>query len=139
MAGTIFTGCQSPSQKEEAAEAKVQDAEQHLEAAQNDAVAQKVATAEQWKIFKSETNLKIKKNEIRIAQLKIKINKPGKILDALYEKRIDALEQKNKDLKIRMESYEKSQSDWEIFKNEFNHDMDELGQAFDDLTIGNKK
>lgn len=139
MAGTIFTGCQSPAQKEEAAEAKLQNAEKNLEAAQNDAEAQKVATAAEWEIFKSETNLTIKKNEISIAQLKIKIKKPGKALDALYAKRIDTLEQKNKELKTRMESYEKSQSDWEIFKREFNHDMDELGKALEDLTIDNKK
>lgn len=139
MAGTIFTGCQSPAQKEEAAEAKLQNAEKNFEEAQNDAEAQKVATAAEWEIFKSETNLTIKKNEISIAQLKIKIKKPGKTLDALYAKRIDTLEQKNKELKTRMESYEKSQSDWEIFKREFNHDMDELGKALEDLTIDNKK
>ncbi len=28
---------------------------------------------------------------------------------------------------------------WEIFKKEFNHDMDELGKAFKDLTVKNVK
>jgi hypothetical protein len=33
----------------------------------------------------------------------------------------------------------KNQSDWVSFKREFNHDMDEIGKAFEDLTIDNKK
>jgi DNA-directed RNA polymerase subunit N (RpoN/RPB10) len=35
-------------------------------------------------------------------------------------------------------AYEKSQSDWEAFKREFNHDMEELGKALKDLTVDNK-
>ena len=83
--------------------------------------------------------LKIKENEVRIAELKVKMKKPGKILDPLYEKKIEMLEQKNIDLKAKMEAYEKNQSDWESFKREFNHDMDELGSALKDLTVDNKK
>jgi hypothetical protein len=137
--GAIFMGCNSPAQKEEAAETKLENAEQNLEAAQNDAAAQKVATAEEWKLFKRETDLKIKENEIRIEELKIKINKPGKVLDAIYVKRIESLEQKNKDLKTRMETYETRQSDWEVFKHEFNKDMDVLGQSLSDFTVDSKK
>ena len=49
MAGTIFTSCQSSIQKQEAAQAKVQDAKQDLNAAQKDANAasQLVATTEE--------------------------------------------------------------------------------------------
>ena len=138
--GTVFTGCNSPAQKKEAAEAKLQDAEQNLEAVQNDAEAQKVATAEEWKMFKSETDLKIKKNEIRIAELRLKMKKPGIIdLDAVYEKRIETLEQKNKDLKTRMDNYETRQSDWESFQKEFNKDMNDLGQSLTDFTVEHKK
>jgi len=141
LTGTIFTGCQSPAQKEESAEVKLQAAEAELETAHNESEAQKIATAEEWEVFKSEIDLKIKKNEIRIAELKIQINKPGTTFDALYQKRIESLEQKNKDLKIRMESYEKSQSqsDWGKFKREFNADMDELGQSLKDFTVDSKK
>lgn len=60
------------------------------------------------------------------------------MLDPLYEKRIETLEQQNKDFRKKIEDYEKSQTDWEIFKREFNHDMDELGKALKDLTVDNK-
>jgi len=141
MAGTIFTGCQSSTQKQQAAQDKVQDARQDLNAAKKNAneVAQKAATAEEWKTFKSESELKIKDNEIRINELTVKMKKPGELFDALYEKKITNLEQQNKDLKARLEAYEKSQSNWESFKREFNHDMDAIGQALKDLTVDNKK
>ncbi len=133
VAGSIITSCKSPAQKEEAAQ-------QDLIEAQNDAEveSQKVATAEEWASFKIEADAKIKSNDARIAELTIKLNKPGVILDPLYKKRIQVLEQQNKDLKARLDVYEENNSDWETFKREFNHDMDKLGQALKDFTIDNK-
>jgi len=141
IVGIIFTGCQSSSQKESSAQNKVNEARQDLKDAQNDAKteAQKVAGAEEWKEFKNDSEIKIRNNEIRIAELKAKMKKPGTTLDPIYEKRIDTLEKKNRELKARVDNYEKSQSDWETFKREFNHDMDELGQALKDFAVDNKK
>ena len=104
--------------------------------AQADAI--KVANAEEWRVFKSDAEIKIKENEVRIGELKVKMKKSGKTFDAMYEKNIIALEQKNKDLRTKISNYESNQSDWEAFKREFNHDMDELGQAIKDLTVNNK-
>ncbi len=141
IGGVIVTSCQSSAQKQDAAEAKVQDAKDDLKEARKDAnaEAQKAATAEEWKAFRTSSHEKIQANEKQIAELKVKMNKPGKLLDAAYAKKIDSLEEKNQDMKKRMISYEKEQSDWEKFKREFNHDMDELGNALKDLTVDNKK
>ena len=94
---------------------------------------------EEWEVFKSESEAKIKDIETRIAELKVQMDKKGTALDEIYAKRIDTLEQKIKDLKKKMENFDNGQSDWESFKREFNHDMDELGQAFKDLTVNNEK
>ena len=141
VAGSVFTSCKSPAEKEDAAQTEVQDAQQDLNEAKVEANAesQKVATAEEWIVFKSDAELKIKSNEDRIAILTVKMNRPGEILDPLYKKKIQTLEQQNRDLKNRLVVYEKEQSDWSTFKREFNHDMDELGNAFKDLTVDNKK
>lgn len=141
IAGMIFTGCQSSTQRQEAAQLKVQDAREDLNSAKKEAneAAQIVATAEEWKAFRSESELKIKANEIRITELKAKMNKPGEILDPLYSQRITTLEQQNKDLRARLDAYEKSQSNWESFKREFNSDMDAIGRAFQNLTVDNKR
>jgi len=141
MAGTIFTGCQSSTQKQNAANDKVRDARQDLNAAQKDAnaAAQVVATTEEWEAFRNESEVRIKDNEIRINELTVKMKKPGEIFDALYEKKITNLEQQNKDMRARLDAYDKNQSNWESFKREFNHDMDAIGQALKDLTTDNKK
>lgn len=141
IAGSVFTGCKSPSQKEKDAQTEVQDANEDLNDAQNDAnaEAQKVATAEEWAAFKIEANAKIKSNEARIAELTVSLNKPGKILDPIYKKKIETLEEQNRDLKARLDVYETNNSDWETFKREFNRDMDELGKALKDLTVDNNK
>jgi len=140
IAGTIFTGCQSSANKEEAAQAKVDEAEQDLLDAQQEAdiEAQKVASADEWRAFKTESEVKISEYEIRIKALKDQMRKPGKTFDDLYKQRIEQLEQKIADLKARIKDYEKNQSGWESFKREFNHDMDELGIALKDLTVVNK-
>ena len=133
IAGTIFTGCQTSTEKEQIAQDALDEAK-----ADETAAAQKVASAEEWQTFKAESETKINDNEIRIAELKEKMKKSGKTMDELYAQRIDTLEQKNKDLRTRMANYEQNQSDWESFKREFNHDMDELGKAMKDLTVNNK-
>lgn len=140
VAASIFSGCKSPDQKVETAKDKVEDAKEELKTEVNDANAEatKKANAEEWKVFKADAVLKIKENDAKIADLKIKLKKPGKMLDPIYERRIATLEQKNKDLQIKLDNYEAKQSDWEAFKQEFNHDMDEFGQAFKDLTVDNK-
>ena len=141
FAGMIFTSCESSTQKVEDAQANVEEAKKDLKEARQDAVAvaQKTADAEAWKTFKSESELKIRGNETRIAELKEKMKTSGKTLDEVITKKIDQLEQKNKDLKAKMVAYEKEQSDWESFKREFNHDMDELGKALKEFTINNKQ
>lgn len=141
MAGVIFTGCDNVAQKEADAKEDVQEAKQDLKEVQQDAQADanKVASAEEWKSFQNDTEARIKINEGRIAELKMKMKKPGTVLDPLYARKIEELEQRNRALRARLVAYENSQSDWESFKREFNHDMDELGASISDIGIDNKK
>jgi len=102
--------------------------------------AEKAATAEEWKTFKSESELKIKDNEILITGLKVKMEKQEEILDALYKKKIANLEEQIKYMKVRLEAFEKGhQSNWESFKRGFNQEMDTIGNALKYLTVDNKK
>lgn len=141
IGGAVFTSCQSNAEKTESAEAKVKAAKQELIEARKDEHAEELknASAEEWKEFHNEEQERIWANERYIAELKVKMNRPGKLLDATYAKKITSLEEKNKDMKRRMDAYENNQSNWENFKREYNHDMDELGKALTDLTIDNTK
>lgn len=128
-----LSGCGPSTPKEDAAQAKVDEAQQDL------TDAKRAATANEWQAFKDETDIKIKENALRVAELKEKMKKSGKAIDAIYEKKIDGLEQQNKDMKARVEAYEQTgKTEWDAFKREFNHDMDELGNALKDLTVDNK-
>jgi len=136
-----FIGCQSPTEKKEAAEKDLQNAKEDLQKAQNEVAdsLHRAATAEEYEAFKADAQIRINKNNDRIAELRVKKSKPGKTLDEYYESRITALEKRNRELKDKIDMYDRSQSNWAEFKREFNHDMDELGKAIDDLFVDNKK
>jgi hypothetical protein len=154
MASTAFVGCTSPEKKVENAQIKVDnaqekvadakdkvaDAKDNLTEAQKmaNAEAEKVANAAAWKIYKIEAEAKIKTNDVRVAELKTMMKKAGKSTSAMYKENVVILEKKNAAMKARISDYDKSQSNWESFKTEFNHDMDELGTALKDFTVNNK-
>lgn len=90
--------------------------------------------------FKKEQQRKLKENEERIEELKrMRAGTKAKI-DNAYDSRIAKLEQANAELNRRITIYnDTDKSKWEEFKREFNHDMDELGQAIKDLFRDNSK
>ena len=139
MAGICITSCNSPAKKD--ANENVQEDHRNLSESETKFHVHKIATAEEWVVFKKEQELKIKENELRIAELREKIAKPetGQKIDSTFQEKIVRLEQKNEILKAMIKSYESNQTDWESFKREFNHDMEELGKAFKDFTIDNTK
>lgn len=92
-------------------------------------------SVEDWKLFKNETEAKIKEHEIKIAALKKSNSKKG---DKETAKKIDVLEEKNQMLENRLKSYEKVKSDWISFKRELSRDMDQLGVALKDFTVTHK-
>jgi len=132
----LLSGCMSNDQKKEDAQNKTQTALENLNTAQNNEhkVAQKVASEEELKTFKLESELKIKNNEVSIAKLKLKMNKPGSALDEVYARRIDSLQLKNQNLKTRIGNYEKTHTDWGKFKSDFNRDLNQLGKTLNSLT-----
>ena len=141
LTATLFTACDSPGKKVDDAKEEVKDAKQDLKEKKMDANAEakKVADAEDWRVFKIETQARIKENDIRIAELRVRLKKPGKVLDPLYAKQIEGLEKRNRELQNRIDNYSPAPSTWQSFKNESKHDMDELGHALKDFTVDNKK
>lgn len=135
----FMTGCQSSSDKADRAQGKVADAQKDLQEAEAKAAAAKTRAADEWRIFKAESEVKIAENDRSIADLRDKMKVAGKKMTIEYSKSIDVLEAKSKALRTKIETYDTDKSDWEAFKREFNHDMDEFGQAFKDLTVNNKK
>jgi Tfp pilus assembly protein PilX len=138
--GSIVMSCKPNTEKEQAAQESVDSAKVAVAEAEEDLDdARRAATAEEWQAFKDSTNAKIDENNAEIAKLKLKIKKTGKDIDKAYQRNIDTIEQRNKNLKTKMDSYKNDvNSDWKSFKREFNHDMDELGESLKDFTVDNK-
>jgi hypothetical protein len=137
MAGIIFTGYLSSIQKQKAAQTKNVFTDPVLASAQEDSniTTQTAAIPEEWKTFRSESELKVRENEKRITELNLKLNKPGEKSDPLYKNKVAILGLQNNDMKARLEAYEKIQSDWATFKREFNHDMFAVEETLKDLMV----
>lgn len=133
ITGAILTSCNTPSEKVENAQDNVTEANEDLDKANQEYLAD-------IENYKSETAVKIATNDKAIADFNARIEKEKKEARGDYKKRIEKLEQKNSDLKKKLADYkEEGKEKWQIFKTEFSHDMDELGDAFRDFTVKNVK
>lgn len=141
MGGATFTSCQSPADKAEDAQSDVQDARENLTEEQLEAREEmQEANAEaEWETFKADAEAKIDANQVRIDELREAKRKSGSnTLDEAYKAKIDALQERNKELRRKISDRKPEDADWAAFKREFNHDMDELGKAFKDITVNNE-
>ena len=136
MFAMILSGCQSSEKKVENAQDKVQDAENNLTKANQEL---NMAIRDSIRQFKIESESTISTYEKNIADIKIKIAKTNKENRAAYERKLADLEQKNLEMKSKIEAFRDDENaKWAAFRREFNHDMGELGQALKDFTIKNK-
>ncbi|WP_309641162.1 hypothetical protein [Flavobacterium sp.] len=142
LSGNLLTSCKSNAEKENEATENAAAANQELEEVRDDAktdAAVTKANEAEWLAFKAEVNSDIATNEAKIAVLKSDLKKQGKAIDASYQKSVDDLQERNEALKAKIKEYEVTKTDWNEFKREFNSDMADLGQAFKNFTVNNKK
>lgn len=133
MLALSLNGVAQQDKKSEKARKNVVEANKDLREAKRDSVAD-------FKKFKQEAELSIKENQKKIAELKLhKMNENIESKEK-YDKKVLALEQKNNELKNKIEGCETIKTSmWSSFKSEFNHDMNELGHAIRDIGVDNKK
>lgn len=139
VAAIVLVGCQNTTKNEDAAQNNVEDARANLDEAKEElSNARKAATQEEWQAFKETTNATITQNEMKIAEMKAKMRKAGKTLDDRYSQKIIELEQKNEEIKLKVEKYKNDAGDdWMSFKEEYNRDVAELSKAIKNLTVDN--
>lgn len=140
FATTALISCKPSTKEGVVLDQKVQNAQHNVDNAKDSLVAaKKAATAEEWQSFKYNADSIMANNDAKIAEFRRKIKKTGNTMNVQYEKNIEALEQKNKELKLKMKTYKNdANEDWQSFKTEFNHDMTDLGQALKNFTVNNK-
>lgn len=133
MLVNLLISCSTSAEKVEAAQANVKEANKDLENANEEYL-------EDINSYRKETDAKIEANEKSIAEFKARIANEKKEAKEAYNKKIEKLEQKNSDMKKAMADYKaEGKENWASFKAEFNHDMEEFGAAFKDLTVKNVK
>ena len=127
FAGSVFNGCDNKQKNVEDAKDNVTEAKQELK----DAQAQ---YENEWKQFKSDVELKINANEKRIAEFKAGIKTASGKFRAKYEKEIVVLEQKNTDLRKKLNEYKFDGKDnWEVFKDDFNREVNDIMVGLNDI------
>lgn len=133
VASTALTSCMSSSDKLEKSAEDVNDAKEDLREAEKE-------YDEQYNQFKIESNEQIESNSEVIRDLRLKSKDKKAEAKVEYERSIDELEAKNQALKVRVEMQEKTSNEkWHSFKDEFKHDMNELGQSIKDIGKNNVK
>jgi peptidoglycan hydrolase CwlO-like protein len=127
MTGVILSGCQTPAQKVDTAQEKVDSAKADLNTAKAELNAE-------YPAFKRDADEQISDNDKKITELRAKLKKFGPSPPYnIRQKKIDTLEKENSDLRGRLYGYETQRTDWVAFKVRFNHDKDDLNQAFVDF------
>jgi len=135
MIGAFMTSCQWSSEKSDNVQEKVKDTKEKVV---DSIKVRNQAIRDSIQVFKRESEEIISSNEKKLTELKGKLANEKKEDRAVLEKKLTELEQKNSDIKEKLENYkDEGQDKWEMFKAEVNHDMNELGKAFKDLTVKN--
>jgi len=137
LAGTAFTGCKSrPEEKIEDAKENLLEAKHDVKAAVNDALT---AYRDEWQPFEFDAEARIRDNEYTMNGYKKKMVKADATQKAIFNKKIEELEQRNAELKRRLEEYhDEGKVKWEEFKQGFTHDMGELEKSLKELTVDDK-
>lgn len=126
-------GMAQQDRKSEKARKNVAEANKDLREARLDSAAD-------FRKFKQEAELSIRENQKKIAELRTRKAHENKEMKDKYDRKVLALEQKNNDLKKRIEKSETTKTNmWSSFKSEFSHDMNELGHAITDFGVDNKR
>lgn len=132
IAVATFTRCNTPNQK-------LENAKENVDQAKEDLGKAKLEYLAEIENFRKETAERMVSNEQRIAELKADIAKEKYETRVLNEKKVAELEKKNRDMKKRMDEFsEDGMDNWTSFKTEFNHDMEELGNALKDFFTHNE-
>jgi hypothetical protein len=137
LIGFLMNSCNnSPTEKVEDVKEATKDlinAEADLEQAEYDSI-------NDFRIFKESIQLKLDENQKIVSELKLKLNSKGKAERDIDEVKINKLEKRNSDLRLKIENYEQGpEQKWALFKVEFNNEMNDLGKSISEMAENNMK
>lgn len=125
IAVVTFSSCQTKEQKLENAQENVVEANEDLREAQRE--------------FREDSENKLRENDMSFETYRANIKNENEAQRVMYERKIDSLEQRNKDLRVKLNQDYDNNDNWESFKREFNHDMEEIKNSLKDMGKNNVK
>ena len=136
LATAGLTGCNFTTEQKaetlEDAKANMEEASADLDQARRDAA--------EYANYKVETEIKLKSNDLLIADRKDKMKADRQETSARYAKSVDSLDAQNSRLRNNMKTYRSAgKENWEKFKLSFNKEMDALGKSISQLAEKNMK
>jgi hypothetical protein len=137
IVGLTLTSCnKSPKAKE----ADLNEAKQEVIIARDDMNEATRDSIADFNKFQSSIQTKLVENKKVINDLKAKINDKDRKTQTLYYKQLEKLQLRNTELKLKIENYKQGPSQkWELFKVDFNKDLDELGKSISNTANNNMK
>ncbi len=128
IAGFIFSGCDSPSNKMQDAETSVIEANRDLEMAKSEVEAE-------LKMYRADNDERIMEYNRTINEIKKKIsNESDMEIKVKLEKKLAEYETTHRALEREMDNYKASGRDnWDNFKDSFSNRMDDLGNSLEDF------
>jgi len=136
--GLLLVSCNnSPKAKE----GELEDAKEDVVQAEADLEQSKLDSVTDYNTFRTSIELKLDENQRLIDEMKVTINNSKDSNKAMYEKELAKLEEKNEQLKVKLQDYDQqgTSEKWELFKVEFNNDMDDLGKSISNMAARNMK
>ncbi|OFX83961.1 MAG: hypothetical protein A2W99_03595 [Bacteroidetes bacterium GWF2_33_16] len=136
--GTTLISCQTSERKSNNVQENLQEVKNKIEKAQISLSKAQHDALDDFQLFKNNAKDRINANEKSILQFKEKIVTANNEKKSEFEEKLSDLENKNTELKNKLNEYKEVSTDkWAIFKKEFDHDMNELGEALKNLTSNN--
>ena len=124
FAGLLLTSCDS---NRETAKENVEQADQEM-------VDMQAQYEKEWQQFKNDTEFKINANQKYIDDFKTAMKTTSEKFKVKYENEVLTLEQKNIELQKRLNDFKyEGKDNWEKFKQEFNYNIDSVGNALKGL------
>lgn len=123
----VAQSCDSSTERLENAETAVIEAERDVDIAQAEIESE-------IRIYRQEIANDIRENNMVIAEIKEKIEAEEGDVKATFETKITELEHENDNLKRQIDNYHVSnRNHWNDFKQDFNSNMDNLGNSLVDF------
>ncbi len=140
LAALVSISVPSCNKSPKAKEADLNDAKQEVEKAKEDLDEAKIDSVVAFNKYKSSIQIKLVENEKVITDLKAKIGDKDRKTQTLYYKQLENLQIKNTELKLKIENYKQGPTQkWELFKVDFNNELDNLGKSISNTANNNMK